>query len=332
MNHTEFFKSLKSGEIAPVYFFVGEEGYVLKSALKQLISSVVAEDMREVNLTLLPGDTDGQQIVEACETFPFFTDKRMVVVEECGFVNSQGKPENEDRFLEYLKNPMESTVLVITSSKPDKRKRAYKDLCAHTVVEFNVLSDSELMAWIEKILRGFNLNIERNALLFLIEYAEARPQSLICELEKLAFYKKEGVITKQDVLEIVTPSNDYNVFNMTDALLRKDTKTALSLLSYMLSQKEEPIMILGAISKQYRNALMFKTLKNKNAGRQDIIKILDIRDFVYKKLENSCAKQTEETLNKAVELCFKTDEGLKTGKLFDESALHALVTQITLIK
>lgn len=331
MNHTEFFKTLKSGETAPVYLFTGEEGYVLNSALKQLENAVVPSDMRDVNLTILPSDADGFKIAEACETFPFFSEKRMVVVEESAFVSSKGKAENEERFFEYLKNPLPSTVLVLTSAAPDKRKKAYKILSQHTLVEFNPLSDSELMGWIEKILRSLDLTIERNALLFLLEYADARPEALISELEKLAAYKKTGVINKDDILTIITPSSEYNIFNMTDALLRRDKKTALSLLSYMLTQKEEPIYLLGAISKQYRQLLMIKTMLDQNISGKEIISTLGLREFIYRKLESICLKQSQSALKKAVDLCFKTDEGLKTGSAFNEASLHALVLQLATI-
>ena len=331
MNHTDFFKTLKTGKLSPVYFFAGEESFVLKSALKRLEDAVVPQDLRDVNLTVLPSDADGQKIAEACETFPFFAEKRMVILEESGFVSSSAKPDKEDRFLEYLKAPMDSTVLVVIASSPDKRKKCVTALMNHTHVEFNSLSDSELMAWIEKTLRTFNLTIERSALLFLIEYAEATPQSLICELEKLASYKKEGVINKEDILNIITPSTDYNVFNMTDALLRKDVKGALALLSHMLSQKEEPILILGAISKQYRQILMIKSMLEEKKSKQEILSTLKLRDFIYKKYENVCQKRSLSALNKAVDLCYKTDEGLKTGKQFPESALHSLILQIATI-
>ncbi len=331
MNHTEFFKALKQNEIAPVYLFTGEEGYVLKSALKQLENAVVPDDMKDVNLTILPSDADGFRIAEAAETFPFFSEKRMVVVEESGIVSSKNKADNEDRLFEYLKNPLPSTVLVITASTPDKRKKGYKVLSQHTVVEFNALSDTELMGWIEKILRSFNLTIERSALLFLLEYADARPEALICELEKLASYKKTGVVDKNDILQIITPSSDYNIFNLTDALLRKDKKTALSLLSYMLTQREEPIYLLGAISKQYRQILMTKTLLNDKVSKSEIMSTLKMKEFVFKKYEAICLKQTQSALNKAVELCLKTDEGLKTGAAFDEAALHALVLKLATI-
>ncbi len=331
MKHNEFFKALKNGELSPVYFFMGEEQYVLKSALKQLENTVVSPDLREVNLTVLSGGATGAEICAACETFPFISEKRMVVLEESTFLATQGKSDGEELFLEYLKNPSESTVLVVCSASPDKRKRVYKALLNHTVVEFDALSDTELQKWIEKILRSFNIDIEPSALKFLVEYADPSPEALITELEKLASYKKEGTVTQGDILAIITPGNDYNIFKMIDAVMARNTKTALELLSGLLMNKEEPIYILGAISKQYRQLLRIKTLLEEKKPRQEIIALLGLRDFIYKRLEAVCTKTTVKKLKKAVDLCFKTDEGLKTGLMFDEAALHALVLQLATI-
>ncbi len=328
MNHTEFFKTLKNGEIKPVYCFFGEEQYVMRSALKQLENAVISEDLKDVNLTVLPSTATGNEICAACETFPFLSDKRMVVLDESVFLNTTGKADGEEQFLEYLKNPLDTTVLVLLNASPDKRKKLYKALQNHTVVEFNPLSDAELSRWIEKILKSYNLSIDPPALQFLIEYADARPEALITELEKLASYKMEGVVSKEDILQVVTPCNDYNIFKMIDAILNKDAKTALMLLSGMLLNKEEPIYILGAVSKQYRQLLRIKTLLEEKTPRQEIISLMAMRDFIYKRLENVCNKTTSKKLKLAMDLCYATDEGLKTGLKFDEAALHALVYQL----
>ncbi len=331
MNHTDFFKTLKNGEIMPVYFFQGEEQYVMKSALKQLEKAVISDDMRDVNLTQLSSNASGSEICVALETFPFLSEKRMVVLEESVFLNATGKADGEDLLIEYLKNPLDTTVFVVLSQKPDKRKKLYKALSNHTVVEFNALSDLELSRWIEKTLKSFNVGIDASALKFLMEYADPRPEALITELEKLSSYKKEGIVTKDDILAVITPCNDYNIFKMIDCILDKNAKTSLMLLSGMLMNKEEPIYILGAISKQYRQLLRVKTLIEEKTPRNEIIALLGLRDFIFKRLEGICNKTTSKKLKKAVDLCYETDEGLKTGLKFDEASLHTLVYQLAIL-
>lgn len=326
MTHTEFFKNLKNGELAPVYLFTGEERFVMQSALNQLTDALVG-DLKDVNLSLLPGTAAGDEICAQCETIPFLAEKRLVIVEDSGFL-VKTEPAGVDRLLAYLENPAEFTVLVFVCAQPEKRRKLYKALQNYPVVEFNALSDTDLARWIEKTLRGKGLTIEPTALQFLVEYTDPRPESLIHELEKLACYKPGGRIMSQDVTAVVIPCNDYNLYKMTDAVVAGDTTTALTLLSGMLSQREEPIFLLAAIARQYRQLLKCKLLLEKKTPKAEIISLLGIRDFVYTRLCGSCQKLTEAQLKQAVDLCYETDEGLKSGKAFDEAALHALILSL----
>lgn len=331
MTHTEFFKAMKNGEFSPVYFFIGEEQYVLRSALKQLENTLVQPELRDLDLTLLSSESSCNEVADACDTVPFMSPKRVVVISDPVFL-TRAENEGEEALCNYLKNPSDMTVLVVSCAACDKRRRLYKELSKHTVVEFNALSSRELEKWIEKTLNSFNISIASDALSFIIEYADARPEALICELEKLASYKKEGTVTKNDILTIVTPCNDYNIFKMTDAIIAGNKKVALELLSGMLAQREEPIYILAAISKQMRQLLRAKLLLEDKMPKAEIIKLLDVKDFVFYRLENNCKSIDSARLKSAVDLCYKTDQGLKTGEAFDEAALHALVLQLSLLK
>jgi len=328
MNHTEFFKALKGGGIAPVYLFCGTESYVMKSAVRLLESTVVQNDLRDLNLTVLQNDASGEAIASACETIPFMSEKRVVIVYESGFVSQSAKPEDEDRLNSYLEAPLDTAVLVFVCEKPDKRKKIYKTLTRLAVVEFNPLSEEELARWIEKTLKAHNLTISREAMAFLNEYADTRPEMLINEIEKLADYKNGGEVTSDDILAIVTPTAEYNIFQMTDAIVAKDTKKALKLLSGILENREEPIYVLGAISKQYRRLMDMSLMLSAKKSRDEIICALGIKSFVFGLMQATLKSLNEKKLRKALDLCFETDEGLKTGGKFDAVALHTLIIEL----
>ncbi len=329
MNHTEFFRSLKEGNISPVYLFSGSEAYVMRTALHQLENAVVDENMRSVNLTELEASASGKAICSACETFPFLAEKRMVTVSESGFVSSSAKPDGEDRICEYITAPSNTAVLVFLCAQPDKRKKVYKELIKNAVsVEFNKLSEYELSRWIEKVLKADGLTIEPATVQFLTEYADPRPEALTGELEKLICYKKSGCVTVDDIKAVVTPCTEYSVFKMTDAMAERNTSEALALLSGMLKNREEPLYLLGAISKQYRRMLRFKIMQSENKSKKEILDALGMRDFAFTRTEATVKNMSEAQLKSAVDLCFEADKGLKTGEAFDEIALHVLTVKL----
>ncbi len=329
MNHTEFFKVLKNGEVSPVYLFSGSETYVMKNALKQLEDAVIDENLRSVNLTELEGNATGETICSACETVPFLSEKRMTVVSESGFVSSSAKPDGEDRLCEYISSPSDTAVLVFLCAQPDKRKKVYKELLKNAInVEFNKLTEYELSKWIEKVLKTDGITIEPATVQFLTEYADPRPEALVGELEKLICYKKSGCVSIQDIKTVVTPCTEYSVFKMTDAMTSRNVSEALALLSGMLKNREEPLYLLGAISKQYRKLLRFKIMQNEKKSKKEILDSLGMRDFAFARTEASVKNLSEAQLKTAVDLCFETDIGLKTGDAFDEVALHTLTVKL----
>ena len=326
MNHNEFFKTLREGQLFPVYLFSGEEEYVKASALKQLEAAVIDPALREVNLTLLGPSAGAEEICAQCETVPCMGEKRLVIVEDSMFL-TKSKSEEEERLLTYLESPADFTVLVFCAAAPDKRRKLFKALQKYTV-DFAPLSSPELIRWIEKTFKSSGLSIERSDALFLTEYADSRPEALCSELEKLSCYVKEGQVKREDILAAVTPCKEYNIFKMTDAVTERDAQKALALLSGMLVQKEEPLYILGAVSRQYRQLLRFKLLQQEKAQKQEIIAALGIRDFVFARLQRTCEKLSEQKLKQAVDLCYEADEGLKTGKQLPAVALHRLILRL----
>lgn len=328
MNHNEFFKALRDGQLLPVYLFAGEEEYVKDSALQQLEEAVIDPALREVNRSLLDASATAEEICSQCETIPFMGEKRLVIVQNSTFLTkSEGKSENEERLLAYLESPADFTILVFCCTAPDKRRKLFKALQKYSV-DFSPLSSAELIRWIEKTLKVRGLSIEKNDALFLTEYTDPRPEALYTELEKLSCYVKEGQVKRDDILAAVTPSKEYNMFKMTDAIVERDTSRALTLLSGMLMQKEEPIYILGAISRQYRQLLHIKLLQQEKAQRQEILTTLGIRDFVLTRLQRTCEKRSEKELKQAVDLCYEADAGLKTGRQLPCVALHRLILKL----
>ena len=328
MKYSDFFKKLKSGEISPVYLFTGEETFVMNSALNKLIAAVVDEDLKAVNLVRLPENASGEEIASAAETVPFMAQKRMVIVENSAFLQ-KGSPEGEERLEEYLSKPEPNTVLVFLSPLADKRKRIYKALSKHAVVEFDTLSDAELSAWCVKEIKARGLEISVSDAAFLCEYTDPSPAAMVNEIDKLAAFCTEKKVTKDDIYAIVTPCSDYNMFRMTDALSAGDAKNALKMLDGLLAQKEDPFYILGAVTKQYRQFLRFKAMEG--APKQEVISSLGIRDFVFNKYAAVCRKYSEKQLLLAVDICAETDAGLKSGAKNPDTALFELAAKLALI-
>lgn len=323
MTHIEFFKQLNSGEISNIYLFSGKEEYIRSTALNKLKEKVT--DASGIDTSVLYNPS-AEEICACCETIPFLSQKRLVVIYESSFL-IKGESKDEELLLNYISAPTASTVLVFISPTPDKRRKVYKALQPFET-EFCEISHGELVRWIAKTLGGLGVSISAQNAEFLASYAAAKPDALICELQKLASFVKSGEVRQEDITAIVTPNAEYNVFKMVDAIVLKNEEPALKMLGRMLMQREEPLYILGAISKQFRQLLLIKTMLEQKQERSKIAAALGIRDFIFSKMAQTCQKKSREDLENAVDKCFEVDRGLKTGTEYPEIALHKLIIEL----
>src|SRR5215510_6208792 len=119
-SQSDFHRKLQSGQIAPLYLFVGSEKYLRDQALQKLLDVSVDESVRDFNfatISVAQGNLD--DALALAREFPMLSARRMVVV--TGF-----EAINDDKQLEALKDyllaPAETTALVFVSDALDNRR------------------------------------------------------------------------------------------------------------------------------------------------------------------------------------------------------------------
>lgn len=123
MNHNEFVQALKAGKVSGAYLFEGVEENIKSVTLAALRKAVLADGMAELNESVMENPSAGE-IIAACETLPFASDKRLVVVRELN--GTTGRSEAEERLVSYIPKVPDSCVLVIyVRGKADGRKKLY---------------------------------------------------------------------------------------------------------------------------------------------------------------------------------------------------------------
>ena len=94
MNHNEFVQALKAGKVSGAYLFEGVEENIKSVTLAALRKAVLADGLAELNESVMENPSAGE-IIAACETLPFASDKRLVVVRELN--GTTGRSEAEER-------------------------------------------------------------------------------------------------------------------------------------------------------------------------------------------------------------------------------------------
>ncbi len=322
MNYQGFFDQIRKNAVGSLYVFHGEEEYIKERALEKLVNALTDPSTRTVNYDVLEEEKDGGRIRAAAETLPFIAKRRLVVVKDSPLLR-----EGRDETLEaYLGGVPESTCLVFYQrGSLDKRKKLSQLLIKQgQEVLFSPMEDRELVDYLSRYARmkGKGLNFEAAQLLIL--YAGRELQDLIHEIDKLSVYANGEAIGEADIKALVQPSLEYNIFQMTDHLCRRELGEALVILRGMLCQGQSGIGVLAMIYRQMRNLYRAKTLE-KGANLASVLKL---PPFVARKIAQQAGRFGEPELAAALRACREMDEAIKTGILKEDAALELLIQRI----
>ena len=112
MTIEELNRAIKSYTIPRVFFFFGEETYLLENKIKSIKDKIVPKDLVSFNFSYLNSDKiTPDEIIEAAEIFPQVSDRRLVVVKNSGLFSNL-TTGNFKSIKEYILNLPEYVCLI----------------------------------------------------------------------------------------------------------------------------------------------------------------------------------------------------------------------------
>ena len=151
---------------------------------------------------------------------------------------------------------------------------------------------------------------------------------LASEIEKLAAYVgKGGSIRLEDVRALTPASRQAKVFDLTDALARRDRKRALALLHELLAAGESPLGIVALTAFQTRSLLQVKSLAERGLRAQQIAQSAGIAPFIVEKTLPLARQFSIAQLEAAHRSLLEVDMAIKRSRMTPEMALDLLVVE-----
>jgi DNA polymerase-3 subunit delta len=208
--------------------------------------------------------------------------KRVVVVRE--FEKLATTETSKEVIGAYINNPLESTVLILTSLDPDFRRKPFTDLKKKaSLIECKPLYDNQVPTWIAERVRqqGRELNAEASRLIQ--AYVGNSLRSLQNELDKLyVFIGDRKVITPEDVAAIVGAMKGYTIFELQNAIGRRDAKEALKILERMLETGQSPQMIIIMLTRFFNQMWKLADAKARRMSDQEIAREIGVSPYFVK--------------------------------------------------
>src|SRR5699024_3689592 len=120
---------------------------------------------------------------------------------------NNGIEQNTDLLTAYLKEPLESTVLVFFApyEKLDERKKVTKQLKkTATIINVQQLNEKEVRQYLMNTLENSSIKMERNAIDLFLRLTDLDLSKMMRELQKLILYgQNQQQITVREVEQLV---------------------------------------------------------------------------------------------------------------------------------
>ncbi len=315
-------EDIKTGDFKRIYLIYGEEEYLCRMNKNKLLKALGVYD-DSMNFTKFEGSQiSEEQIIDTCETLPFFADRRVILIEDSGFLK-----EKKEKLPDYLADPPEYAVIIFYEKEIDKRNRLYKAIAKYDrVIEIKKPDEKELTNWILVELKRSNKVIKKSTLEFFLSGSGTDMNFISCELEKLISYTGERKeITADDVKAVCTFQVENRIFDMISDRASGNKEKALKEYYDLLLLKEPPMRILFLLARQYDQLLRIKDLADQGMGEKLIAETLKIHPYAVKKNRPLAMKYSRDELKCALEECVRAEEDVKTGKMADKLSVELLL-------
>ena len=345
MKPKAFTKSIQDGKTEAGYLFLGNETFFrdrCRQALKKAVIGDDAEafveiDLKKESLTRLWDET---------RSLSLFSTARLIVGINAEAVlpraRSAAADEAQEEMKRYFADPTPGVVVVFECTKFDARERddkAKADRVANffeavpVTVEMDRLGAEDTLRAVHALAERRGLTAESDVLAELADMLGGDLARLDSELEKLSLYAGQaGTITRADV-ELLTPeARQGGVFELSEALARKDRSRALEIVNTLGAAGAYWPMQLTLLAGLFRQALAVHEL-NARDSRQAVSALgrygVRIWPSRAQQLLGVARKFSKQELEKALTCVFEADRDLRRERPDDRFIMERLIVELT---
>lgn len=340
MDYKELINNIDNGKLATVYLFKGIEKYLMDKSIELIKEKYIDKAFETLNYIVLDGkDVDFERILDACETLPFMSQKKLVIVKDINEIMENKGIDFDKKFGDYISKLGDYLILIIIDKSDSFNSssniyKAVKKLGA--LVEFNKLKGKDLNAWVEKKFKEHNKTISYGNLTYFIQsssYSAYNSLKSLYDLEneilKIINFTEKVEITKEDIDLVLSKTLDTNIFNLLTYINRRDNESALKTFNELYISNEPVQRILAMIIRQIRLMISYKLYKERGDTEGSIQKKLQIKDYEFRRVSEEASKFSKEYLLQALELILKLDIKQKTSSQDEKLALEMLIVQLS---
>lgn len=299
-----------------IIFLHGEDTYRSRRKLFEIMEEHKKKHRSGLNLRYIDAkNIDFEDLRNEMLGVSMFKEKKLVVLLNV-FSNNKLKEELVSRGDVFTGS--DNLLLLYEDQAVSEKDKLYGFLEKHAKIqEFEALKGKKLKDWALNEFKNKGGKIDNEALELLVEFTQGDLWSISNEIIKLVNYAPSGV-KKDDVLLLVKPNFETNIFETVDAIATKDKKRAVDLLKAHIEKGDSAIFLLAMIASQIRNIISVK-----GEGKR-----INMNPFVIRKSMQQAVNFSMDDLKNIYRRIVELDSEIKGGKIDQNIALDILISEI----
>ncbi len=325
--------AIRSKNTENLYFFHGEEGFLMSHYLEQLRKNLLDELTEAFNFHRFTAETfDIHVLADAVENLPMMAEHTLVQVDDIDLFKLP--EDSRNKIAELLSDIPAHCTLVFTyvtvAWKPDKRlKKLWDAIDKHgSIVEFAKQEPRDLIPWVARHFAAKGKRIDNGLCAYLIDITGGTMTALAGEIGKICAYSGAEHIKRSDIDAVTEPVLDAVAFQMTDLLGQGKYTAALEKLQQLLKMQQEPVAILGAMGSHFRRIATARTLLDNGRQSGELMKLYGISSYPAQKAMEAARRFPASFCRKSAELVLETDRKLKTSADDSQRLLELLILEL----
>lgn len=292
----QLLKLLENGQpLSPIYLLSGDEPLQMMEAADAVRRVAKHQGYLEREILRVEPGFEWSSLGQSADEMSLFSQQKIL---DLRLEKQSPAAKGSKALVAYTKRIPDDKILLITCQKLDARQKNsawVKALSAAGVmVQFWDLSTAQTLGWVAKRLRQKGMQPTQEAVQLLTDRVEGNLLAAAQEIDKLKLLFGETPIDESKILDAVSDSSRFSVFDLTGAVSIGDTKRVQHIMYHLRSEGvatplvlwvlNEMVVQLSDASFAMRNgmslqAALNKVPKYKQKGLQPALKRLQAADW-----------------------------------------------------
>jgi DNA polymerase III subunit delta len=325
---SECLRILKDGKLLPVFFFCGEDNYLIDQAFAEVIKVVDKLIFSDFDKSTFWGGDDKNltDMLTMASAFPFSSEKKLLVIKDFE------KFRDKKNLSGYAASPPDFTVLVIihNGNISSAASEPYKTLIKKGYLfEAKELKGRSLVKWIADYVSSKDKSISPENIQMLMDITGENRGLLEDQIEKLiTFMGEKREISHQDISALAAGTKEYTIFDLLNAVGKKEKALSFRYAYNLLDKGKEPVFIIFMLVKYFTTLSRITEIMQQNTPSSSAAKMLGILEWTYKDYVAARKLYSDKQLKRASEALLKADVSLKTTSTDEKTVISVLLGEI----